>query len=180
MVFYLSNLVFMCFQFLISTDDFVGISNQGSKQHDGNSSPAKVNLSLNGIFANKNGSQEGKEHIVSQVDQADENATVNKNDADVQTIMLPKLGTRNIITPIDELEAKEKAEPGFCRQVKEFVVGRHGCGSIKFSGETDATNLELEFLVQFKHREVIVYNDENKKPPFGEGLKKPAKITLPM
>ncbi|KAJ0522779.1 putative peptidase S59, nucleoporin, nucleoporin peptidase S59 [Helianthus annuus] len=36
---------------------------------------------------------------------------------------------------ISELEAKERADPGFCR--KDFVVGRYGYGSIKFLGETE-------------------------------------------
>lgn len=79
---------------------------------------------------------------------------------------------------ISELEAKERADPGFCKHVKDFVVGRHGYGSIKFLGETDVRNLDLESHVQFNNREVIVYMDDTKKPPVGEGLNKPAEITL--
>ena len=79
---------------------------------------------------------------------------------------------------ISELEAKERAKPGYCRRVKDFVVGRHGYGSIKFFGETDVRKLDLETLIQFNNREVIVYLDESKKPPVGEGLNIPAEITL--
>ncbi|GJV59197.1 peptidase S59, nucleoporin [Tanacetum coccineum] len=79
---------------------------------------------------------------------------------------------------ISELEAKERAEPGYCRRVKDFVVGRHGYGSIKFFGETDVRKLDLETLIQFNNREVIVYMDESKKPPVGEGLNIPAEVTL--
>ncbi|GJU18336.1 peptidase S59, nucleoporin [Tanacetum coccineum] len=77
-----------------------------------------------------------------------------------------------------KLEAKERAEPGYCRRVKDFVVGRHGYGSIKFFGETDVRKLDLETLIQFNNREVIVYMDESKKPPVGEGLNIPAEVTL--
>lgn len=79
---------------------------------------------------------------------------------------------------ISELEAKERAEPGYCSHVKDFVVGRHGYGSIKFLGETDVRKLDLETQIQFNYREVIVYTDESMKPPVGEGLNKPAEITL--
>ncbi|KAJ0700954.1 putative peptidase S59, nucleoporin, nucleoporin peptidase S59 [Helianthus annuus] len=79
---------------------------------------------------------------------------------------------------ISELEAKERADPGFCRHVKEFVVGRYGYGSIKFLGETDVRKVDIETVVQFNNREVIVYMDDSKKPPVGEGLNKAAEITL--
>ena len=38
--------------------------------------------------------------------------------------------------------------------------------------------LDLESLVQFNNREVIVYMDDSKKPPVGQGLNKPAEVTL--
>ncbi|KAK1434551.1 hypothetical protein QVD17_00298 [Tagetes erecta] len=79
---------------------------------------------------------------------------------------------------ISELEAKERAAPGFCMRVKDFVVGRHGYGSIKFLGETNLRKVDIETHVQFNNREVIVYTDESKKPPVGEGLNKAAEITL--
>ncbi|CAK9165564.1 unnamed protein product [Ilex paraguariensis] len=62
--------------------------------------------------------------------------------------------------------------------VLDFVVGRHGCGSIKFIGETDVRRLDLESLIQFNNWEVIVYVDGNKKPPVGQGLNKPAEVML--
>nr|GEU87660.1 nuclear pore complex protein NUP98A isoform X1 [Tanacetum cinerariifolium] len=71
-----------------------------------------------------------------------------------------------------------RVEPGYCRRVKHFVVGRHGYVSIKFFGETDVRKLDLETLIQFNNREVVVFMDESKKPPVGEGLNIPAEITL--
>ncbi|KAJ4869265.1 Nuclear pore complex protein NUP98A [Raphanus sativus] len=98
---------------------------------------------------------------------------------DIVAIM-PKLRQSDYFTEprIPELAAKERADPGYCSRVKDFVVGRHGYGSIKFMGETDIRGLDLESLVQFNNREVIVYLDESQKPAVGEGLNKPAEVTL--
>ncbi|KAL1556444.1 nuclear pore complex protein NUP98A-like [Salvia divinorum] len=94
--------------------------------------------------------------------------------------LMPKLHHSDYYTEprIQELAAKERAEQGYCRHVKDFVVGRLGFGSIKFFGETDVQRLDLESLIQFNNREVIVYMDESKKPPAGQGLNKPAEVTL--
>lgn len=151
-----------------------GISIEANKEKDGGC-PPQFNLTLNGTF-DGHGSQEGENH---RGHQSDEAATLRAHVLDIQR-MMPKLQCPEYYTipPIDELVAKEKTEPGFCRRVKDFVVGRYGYGSIKFSGETDVTNLDLESVVKMNYREVIVYMDELKKPPVGQGLNKPAEITL--
>ncbi|XP_010511021.1 PREDICTED: nuclear pore complex protein NUP98B-like [Camelina sativa] len=99
--------------------------------------------------------------------------------AEIETLM-PKLHHAEYFTEprIQELATKERVDPGHCKRVKDFVVGRHGYGSIKFLGETDVCRLDLEMVVQFKNREVNVYMDESKKPPVGQGLNKPAVVTL--
>ena len=110
---------------------------------------------------------------------AGEAAIVYEHGADVEALM-PKLRRSDYYTQprIHELAAKERAEPGFCSRVKDFVVGRQGYGSIRFLGETDVRGLDLESLIQFNNREVIVYMDDAKKPPVGQGLNKPAEVTL--
>ncbi|KAJ6816761.1 nuclear pore complex protein NUP98A isoform X1 [Iris pallida] len=110
---------------------------------------------------------------------AGEAAIVYEHGAGIEALM-PKLRHADYYTEprIQELAAKERADPGFCRRVKDFVVGRHGYGSIKFLGETDVRRLDLESIVQFNNREVIVYKDEGKKPPVGQGLNKAAEVTL--
>lgn len=110
---------------------------------------------------------------------AGEAAIVYEHGADVEALM-PKLRRSDYYTlpRIHELAAKERAEPGFCSHVKDFVVGRQGYGSIRFLGETDVRGLDLESLIQFNNREVIVYMDDSKKPPIGQGLNKPAEVTL--
>ncbi|KAG0446852.1 hypothetical protein HPP92_028607 [Vanilla planifolia] len=104
---------------------------------------------------------------------------VDEHGIDIESLM-PKLHHSDYYTvpQIPELASKERAEPGFCRHVKDFVVGHRSYGSIKFFGETDVRSLDLESIVQFNNREVIVYRDEGKKPPVGQGLNKPAEVTL--
>ncbi|KAL2468866.1 Nuclear pore complex protein [Forsythia ovata] len=139
-----------------------------------------VNLNQNANGVNDGHSKlEGDSYITLTGHRAGEAAIVYEHGADIEALM-PKLRHSDYYTEprIQELAAKERAEPGFCRHVKDFVVGRHGFGSIKFFGETDVRRLDLESLVQFNNREVIVYMDETKKPPIGQGLNKPAEVTL--
>ncbi|CAA7400171.1 unnamed protein product [Spirodela intermedia] len=98
---------------------------------------------------------------------------------DIESI-LPRLRHPEYYTEpqLQELAAKERANPGFCSRVKNFVVGRRGYGSIKFDGETDVRGLDLEAIVEFNSREVVVYGDEVRKPPVGKGLNRPAEVTL--
>lgn len=45
-----------------------------------------------------------------------------------------------------------------------------GYGSIFFPGEVNLTNLNLDEIVHFRRKEVIVYPDDKAKPPVGDGL----------
>ncbi|KAH7293405.1 hypothetical protein KP509_28G024900 [Ceratopteris richardii] len=110
---------------------------------------------------------------------AGEAAVAYEHGADIEALM-PKLRHSDYyVRPrVQELAAKERAEPGYCRRVKGFEVGRQGYGFIKFLGEIDVRGLDLENIIQFNKCEVLVYMDESKKPPPGVGLNKPAEITL--
>lgn len=94
--------------------------------------------------------------------------------------VLPRLYKADYYTfpSIAELAAKECQEPGCCSHVKDFTVGRHGHGSVKFDGETDVRMLDITSIMEFKDREINVYTDESKRPPVGQELNKPAEITL--
>uniref|UniRef100_A0A6N2K8B6 Nucleoporin autopeptidase n=1 Tax=Salix viminalis TaxID=40686 RepID=A0A6N2K8B6_SALVM len=138
----------------------------------------KVNQKPDGVHEDRSAQKE-ESYMTLSGHRAGEAAIVYEHGADIEALM-PKLRRSDYFTEprIQELAAKERAKPGFCRHVKDFVVGRHGYGSIKFLGETDVRRLDLESLVQFNNREVIVYMDDSKKPPVGQGLNKPAEVTL--
>eukprot|EP00850_Spirogloea_muscicola_P003561 SM000014S00349 [mRNA] locus=s14:832041:845743:- [translate_table: standard] len=97
-----------------------------------------------------------------------------------QRTALPSLISEEYFTQprLSELAAKERADPGYCSRVPNFVVGRRGYGHIKFLGETDVRGLDLEAIVQFNKCEVLVYMDEAAKPPVGDELNKAAEVAL--
>uniref|UniRef100_A0A8C7SQM7 Nuclear pore complex protein Nup98-Nup96 n=1 Tax=Oncorhynchus mykiss TaxID=8022 RepID=A0A8C7SQM7_ONCMY len=80
------------------------------------------------------------------------------------------------IPAMDEL-AKMVDENGVC-VVENFTVGRKGYGSVFFHGEVNATGLNLDEIVHFRRKEVIVYPDDKNKPAEGEGLNRRAEVTL--
>jgi len=145
------------------------------------SKPVDANVKFtsrqNGVHEEHN--HRGNGYISISGHRAGEAAIVYEHGADIEALM-PKLRHSDYYTEpkIQELAAKERAEPGYCRRVKDFVVGRRGYGSVKFFGETDVRRLDLESVIQFNKCEVLVYMDESKKPPAGQGLNKPAEITL--
>ena len=62
--------------------------------------------------------------------------------------------------------------------VTGFTVGREGYGNIHFPATMNIANMDMDEIVHIRHKEVIVYPDDNKKPVLGEGLNRPAQITL--
>uniref|UniRef100_A0A8V5GP24 Nuclear pore complex protein Nup98-Nup96 n=1 Tax=Melopsittacus undulatus TaxID=13146 RepID=A0A8V5GP24_MELUD len=62
--------------------------------------------------------------------------------------------------------------------VTGFTIGRKGYGSIYFDGEVNLTNLNLDDIVHIRRKEVVVYPDDERKPPIGEGLNRWAEVTL--
>ncbi|CAN6467465.1 unnamed protein product [Victoria cruziana] len=143
-----------------------------------NAPPAlKETQKQNGVGDNQN--HKGDGYISLSGHRAGEAAIVFEYGARIEALM-PKLRHADYYThpKIQELASREKDEPGYCKHVVDFVVGRRGYGSIKFFGETDVRRLDIESIVQFNNREVLVYMDGVKKPPIGQGLNKPGEVTL--
>ncbi|KAG6576207.1 putative nuclear pore complex protein [Phytophthora cinnamomi] len=63
-------------------------------------------------------------------------------------------------------------------QVEKFTVGCRGLGAVEWIGKTDVRDLDLDELVFFEKKEVIVYKDDEKKHELGKGLNKPAIVEL--
>ncbi|XP_074528013.1 nuclear pore complex protein Nup98-Nup96 isoform X2 [Halichoeres trimaculatus] len=90
-------------------------------------------------------------------------------------IVLNRVGYYTIPSMEDLSEMVD--ENGDC-VVENFTVGRKGYGSIFFPGEVNVTGLNLDEIVHFRRKEVIVYPDDKNKPPEGEGLNRRAEVTL--
>ncbi|XP_038674987.1 nuclear pore complex protein Nup98-Nup96 isoform X3 [Scyliorhinus canicula] len=90
-------------------------------------------------------------------------------------IVLTRVGYYTIPS-MDEL-AQQLNDGGECI-VENFTIGRKGYGSVYFPGIMNLTNVNLDEIVHVRRKEVIVYLDDEKKPPVGEGLNRRAEVTL--
>lgn len=62
--------------------------------------------------------------------------------------------------------------------VPNFTIGRQGYGNVYFPESFDVYGLNLDDIVHFRHKEIIIYPDDNVKPPVGQGLNRKAQVTL--
>ncbi|XP_048644117.1 nuclear pore complex protein Nup98-Nup96 isoform X8 [Marmota marmota marmota] len=151
--------------------------NSGSKHNSSNSVDDSI-VALNMRVALRNGlegsSEETSFHDESLQDDREEieNSAYHVHPAG---IVLTKVGYYTIPS-MDDL-AKITNEKGECI-VSDFTIGRKGYGSIYFEGDVNLTNLNLDDIVHIRRKEVIVYLDDNQKPPVGEGLNRKAEVTL--
>lgn len=74
-----------------------------------------------------------------------------------------------------------REDPSLLRRVGGFVVGRKGYGSVRFREPVDVRRLVLDDVVCFDAVGTVeVYPEGGPagKPPVGEGLNRPAEVTL--
>ncbi|XP_066999571.1 nuclear pore complex protein Nup98-Nup96 [Anabrus simplex] len=90
-------------------------------------------------------------------------------------IVLNRVGYYTIPS-LDELTSL-LTEDGKCI-VDNFTVGREGYGNVYFPDSFDVSNLNLDEIVHFRHKEIVLYPDDTRKPPVGEGLNRKAQVTL--
>uniref|UniRef100_A0A8D2CWC3 Nuclear pore complex protein Nup98-Nup96 n=1 Tax=Sciurus vulgaris TaxID=55149 RepID=A0A8D2CWC3_SCIVU len=151
--------------------------NSGNK-HNNSNSVDDTFVALNMRVALRNG-LEGSSEETSFHDESlqDDREEIENNAYHLHPagIVLTKVGYYTIPS-MDDL-AKITNEKGECI-VSDFTIGRKGYGSIYFEGDVNLTNLNLDDIVHIRRKEVIVYLDDNQKPPVGEGLNRKAEVTL--
>jgi len=94
---------------------------------------------------------------------------------------LPTLRSRDYYTEpsLGDLAKWARSDPSYLEAVPNFLVGRKGYGELRFLEPVDLRGVPVDTVVQFGDKEVRVYMDSSSsKPPPGEGLNKPATITL--
>jgi len=102
----------------------------------------------------------------------------NRPDIEIdKSVPVPKC-TRNGVHSIPSMDILLRMTKDELMSVDDFTVIKEDVGKVTFLGQTDVRGLDLDRIVTFKDREIIVYPNENDKPAIGEGLNKPADITL--
>ncbi|XP_044274493.1 nuclear pore complex protein Nup98-Nup96 isoform X2 [Varanus komodoensis] len=121
------------------------------------------------------GSREEASYREESLQDEHEEEVEHRHSAHPAGIVLVRVGYYTIPS-MDEL-AKMTNDKGECI-VTDFTIGRKGYGSIYFEGEVNLTSLNLDEIVHIRRKEVIVYPDDELKPPVGEGLNRRAEVTL--
>lgn len=84
----------------------------------------------------------------------------------------------DVLTISPDLSELARMSDAELAEVKNFVVGRRGYGRVKFVGATDVRGVRINDIFVFRHRALLVYPDDEKKPPVGKGFNRPAIVTL--
>ncbi|XP_041449100.1 nuclear pore complex protein Nup98-Nup96-like [Drosophila obscura] len=90
-------------------------------------------------------------------------------------IVLRRVGYYTIPS-LDDLKSY-LAEDGSC-VVPNFTIGREGYGTVFFAMEMDVAGLNLDEIVYFRNKGIIIYPDDEKRPPINQGLNREAQVTL--
>ncbi|KAI8431605.1 hypothetical protein MSG28_016094 [Choristoneura fumiferana] len=80
------------------------------------------------------------------------------------------------IPSLEEMTAYMRAD-GSC-VVPHLTIGRRNYGNVFYDCEVDVAGLDLDALVHFLNKEVIVYPEDADKPPVGAALNRRAVVTL--
>ena len=84
-----------------------------------------------------------------------------------------------MIPPIEELKKMPREQ---LKHLRDFQVGRHGCGFVHFLAPVDLTTVNIDTIpgeiILIKTRTCAVYPDESLTPEMGKGLNVPSRITL--
>lgn len=59
-----------------------------------------------------------------------------------------------------------------------LTIGRRGYGSVFWRGPLIIHDLNFDKIIHFRNKEVVVYPDDENKPPVGEELNRTAEVSL--
>ncbi|GLC36634.1 hypothetical protein PLESTM_000483300 [Pleodorina starrii] len=104
-------------------------------------------------------------------------------DAPTSEPHLPRLGRLvsegfSFSPNVDELRLLHSQNSENLAAVSNFTVSRAGVGQVRWVVPVDVRGQALYDIVSISYGEVLCYPDASTKPPQGQGLNKPAEITL--
>ncbi|XP_055590552.1 LOW QUALITY PROTEIN: nuclear pore complex protein Nup98-Nup96 [Uranotaenia lowii] len=145
----------------------------GKKDPVSTSSPVNVNDSL--LSSSNRSFLNDTTNATADISAVSSSATELEGDPHPTGIVLRRIGYYTIPS-LDEI-TQLMDEEGRCI-VPNFTIGRKGYGNVYFNEPIDVAGLNLDEIVHFRHKEVIIYPDDENKPPIGQGLNRKAQITL--
>ena len=94
--------------------------------------------------------------------------------------LLPNLTRPDYYTEpsLTQLAAMARDDPSSLADVANFTVGRRGVGSVRWLDPVDVQSVDLDSIVNLSRGSVEVYLDDEIKPEVGDGLNRPAEVTM--
>lgn len=94
--------------------------------------------------------------------------------------LLPSLRRPDYYTEpsLTQLAAMARDDPSSLADVANFTVGKRGVGSVRWLDPVDVQGLDLDSIVNLSRGAVEVYLDDENKPEVGDGLNRPAEVTM--
>ncbi|XP_050452741.1 nuclear pore complex protein Nup98-Nup96 [Cataglyphis hispanica] len=147
-----------------------------------NTSNTNHSDTINSIEMPLNSTFDDKSSANLTMQNADSSQETNENSFLMQSnwnLNMAKVTLRRVgyytIPPLDKLDDFVCGETCI---IPNFTIGREGYGNVYFPDSFDVYGLNLDEIVHFRHKEVIIYPDDEKKPPVGQGLNRRAQVTL--
>ncbi|XP_037293969.1 nuclear pore complex protein Nup98-Nup96 isoform X2 [Manduca sexta] len=137
--------------------------------------PDVVENSVRELAVRQDISTADKENIDTLSVSEEENAPTSDAPPHPTGVKLTRPGYYTIPT-LDEMIGYMRPD-GSC-VVPHLTIGRKNYGNVYYNCEIDVAGLDLDALVHFLNKEVIVYPEDADKPPVGHGLNRRAIVTL--
>ncbi|XP_038220320.1 nuclear pore complex protein Nup98-Nup96-like [Zerene cesonia] len=128
-----------------------------------------------GVRTDRSAPSNDKENIDSFYVSEEENASAREAPPHPAGVKLTRPGYYTIPS-LEEITNYLRAD-GTC-VVPHLTIGRRNYGNVYYNCEIDVAGMDLDALVHFLNKEVIIYPEDSERPPVGEGLNRRAIVTL--